>query len=231
MKKKNVIGIILAAGMGRRMMSDITKQQMDINGKSVLRRCLESFFLSKYINELIIVVRDTEREFVVGELEQMTTKPYRIVTGGNTRAESAYNGFKASHGADYIAIHDAARCMITAEMIDSVIVAAFEYDAASAVCAVNDTVKRVEDGMISGTVPRNSLVMAQTPQVFKADIYRKSLEMKEQSDTMITDDNMLVEKMGVKIKCVDLGSTNIKVTTPDDLVIASAIARIRGEYV
>ncbi len=231
MKKPKVFAIILAGGVGSRMTADVTKQQIEIMGKSVLGRSIEAFSSADTIDEIIVVTRRDETVFVKAEINKSASKPCKIVFGGNTRAESAANGFKESLGADYIAIHDAARCLITPEMINKVVETALEFGAATAVCDMTDTVKRVENGFITETLPRDRIVRAQTPQVFKASDYDRALAESIFVTKDMTDDNMLMEKIGVKVKCVSIGSENLKVTTDCDLLIAESILKMRGEYV
>ncbi len=232
MKKRKVTAVILAGGIGSRMMADITKQQMKICGKSVLRHCAIAFFGADAIDDIVFVVRQNEIEFTELEIKDLSTKPYKIVVGGKTRAESAENGFRAIDNNDgLVAIHDCARCLITPEMINRVVKKALETNAATAVALVNDTIKRVENGKIINTVPRNLLVRAQTPQVFDKALYRKALENQTENNQDVTDDNMLVEKIGAEIYCVELGELNMKITTSDDLVIAEQILKSRGDLV
>ena len=130
---------------------------------------------------------------------------------------------------DFVAIHDAARCLITPEMIDRVVEKAYETEAATAVCAVSDTVKTVDqNGKIVSTIPRETVFRAQTPQVFARSLYSRALD--NCCDfSAITDDNMLVEIVGADIYAVDLGTTNIKITEKEDITLAKNILTERGE--
>ena len=120
-----------------------------------------------------------------------------IVVGGKTRAESAYIGFSSvSNDADFIAIHDGARCLVTPGMIDSVIRAAYIHSAATAASAVSDTLKKAgESGIITDTISRSGMYCAQTPQVFSRELYGKATQGVDFTET-ITDDNMLIERIG-----------------------------------
>lgn len=231
MKKFKTSAVILAGGTGSRMMSDKTKQFMDICGMTVLERTVLSFEKSSLIDEIIVVVREDEKEAVYSVLmPHKYEKPLKFCVGGECRALSAKNGFAAvDPECDFVAIHDAARCLITPKMIDKVVETAHKNRAATAVCGVTDTVKTVdENGKITSTIPRNTVYRAQTPQVFAKELYEMALlECKDFS--VITDDNMLVENIFSDIYAVDLGETNIKITTPEDLEIAKNILRKRGE--
>lgn len=223
--------IILAGGSGSRMKSDKTKQFMNILGKTVIERSVAAFDGSDLIDEIIVVAKRDEKDAI----EALITagkylKPIKFSIGGACRAESAKNGFIAVDSESrFVAIHDAARCLITSEMIDKVVEKAHKNGAATAVCGVSDTVKIVgADGRITSTVARDTVYRAQTPQVFSAELYKKALtECKALED--ITDDNMLLENIGTNIYAVDLGHTNIKITTQDDLILARSILIERGE--
>ncbi len=229
--KHKTSAVILAGGSGSRMNLDKAKQFIDIFGKSVLQRSVEAFLNSSLIDEIIVVVRAGEEtvveDFFAGFI---SNKPIKVVTGGTCRQESARNGFLAiDSGADTVAIHDAARCLITPEMIDIVVEKARKTGAATAACAVYDTVKTVDaDGKITSTIPRENVFRAQTPQVFSTDVYSRALRMADDLSA-VTDDNMLVERIGVDIYAVDLGPENIKITTPEDLTLAKKILTERGE--
>ena len=224
----NIAAVILAAGVGSRMGADKTKQRLLVGGISVLRRTLLAFEACECIKSIVIVTRDEEIPFVECEAEGIT-KLYKIVIGGTTRAESAYNGFCAiPDDADYVAIHDAARCLVTPDMIDRVAQDAVKYGAATASSRVTDTVKIVDkNGFVSSTPDRNFVYLASTPQIFSTLLYYKATRNVDFSDTSITDDNMLVEKIGASVFCTDVGGKNIKITVPGDIEYAEYI--LRGE--
>lgn len=223
--------IILAGGSGTRMGSDVAKQYLEIFGKTVIERTLFAFDKSEYTDEIIVVVRDGGENTIEAKAIRNIKKPIKIAIGGKSRAESAINGLQfVDETSDFVAIHDAARCLITPQMIDEVIAIAHEKGCATAVTSVSDTVKIVgPDGNITSTVPREIVYRAQTPQVFRKDIYVKAIGSFCGDLSEITDDNMLVEKIGHGIYAVDIGPTNIKITTPDDLVTARHILIERGE--
>ena len=191
---------------------------------SVLRRTLLAFEESSMINSIVIVTRDEEIPFVKAEAEGIT-KLYKIVLGGSVRAESAYNGFRAiPPEADFVAIHDAARCLVTAEMINAVAHAAIKHGAATASTSVTDTVKIVDKkGFVSSTPDRNLVYLASTPQIFSTLLYNRATDGVDLSDRAITDDNMLVERIGHPVYCTDVGRSNIKITVPGDIEYAEFI--------
>lgn len=231
MSKFKTSAVILAAGIGSRMESENHKQFIKLFDKTILERTVSAFEKSRKIDEIVIVVRDDELEEAISLLTGISSsKPIAFAVGGACRAESAKNGFKAcSDKCDFVAIHDAARCLITPEMIDKVVEKAHQFGAATAVCGISDTVKTVDvNGKITSTISRNEVFRAQTPQVFSNEIYRKALD-NCQDLTVITDDNMLVEGIGENIYTVDLGANNVKITTRDDLILAKSILTERGE--
>ena len=231
MKKLNTAAIILAGGSGSRMHSDKTKQFISIFGITVLERTLRAFDKSELTDQIIVVVKSGEEASVAALIEKMNMKtPISYTVGGVCREESAKYGFALTNDdVGFVAIHDVARCLITPEMIDKVIKIAHKTEAATAVCSVTDTVKTVDaDGKIISTIPREFVFRAQTPQVFSRSLYKQALE-KCFDLASVTDDNMLVENTGADIYAVDLGSSNIKITTQDDLALAKSILSERGE--
>lgn len=227
---KNTTAIILAAGSGSRMNSSLTKQRMDICGESVLHRSVRAFSQSTLVNEIIVTCREDEVDFCKNELLFDFPKVKKIVIGGKCRAESAANAFAhCSPDCDFVAIHDAARCLVTVEMIDSVIAKAHETEAATAARRATDTVKLSTDNVVESTLDRNLIFLASTPQIFSSSLYAKALANAEDLFA-ITDDNMLVEALGVKPAIVDVGSDNIKITTPDDIEYAEFLIKKRDKH-
>ena len=224
-----VTAVILAAGVGARMNSDVTKQRMIICGESVLKRCVRVFEECDTINAIVVVCREEEKLFAIEETRTFR-KCVSIVNGGNTRAESARHGFASiPPETDYVAIHDAARCLITRDGIDNVVMSAFQNGAATAAKRVTDSVKRVNSkGFILESVPRENLYVAETPQVFRVVDYFHGLQACSDSAS-ITDDNMVVERIGINVRCVECGGENIKITTPEDVAYAEFIIKRRRD--
>ena len=152
-----------------------------------------------------------------------------VVAGGNTRQESVLNGLRAVNDkSKYVAIADGARCLITPEQITSVCYAAYKYGAATAAHKSTDTVKIADSkGFIDNTIDRNTVWLAQTPQVFKTKLYRAAAYTALKKDFEATDDNMLVEYAKHPVRLVECGAENIKVTTVDDMIIAKAVLESR----
>lgn len=217
-KNKLTTAIILAGGNGSRLGSDIPKQLVNLCGKSILRRTVESFYNCELVDKIVIVTRPSDMEIVKKELHFAIDKIASFVIGGESRAASARQGFLSiPEGTEYIAIHDGARCMIRPEDINSVLTEAYKNGAASAARRINDTVKCIKSDIVIDTIPRESLVLAETPQVFSVELYKKALENTGED---VTDDNRLLEKSGVPISVVYLDHPNIKITTKYDLEYA-----------
>jgi len=225
--------VILAAGCGSRMgNSAVTKQLRPLLSLPIAVRTMLAFEACPQISEIVLVVRREEEAVMRGlASENRIKKLSAIAFGGDTRQESAKNGFLAlSKKAKFVAIHDAARCLILPEQISSVVKAAWEYRAASAVSPVYDTVKRVtREGFIEETIPRDCIYAAATPQVFECDLYAAALYAAEKRGDTVTDDNMLMEAISQAVKAVDCGRNNFKITTEEDLLLAEALLKGREE--
>jgi 2-C-methyl-D-erythritol 4-phosphate cytidylyltransferase len=217
-----------------------TKQLKMLFGKPVIIHTLSAFEKCKYIDEIVIVARKEEIDEIKGLVSEYGIKKVScVVEGGSERSESAFLGLKGvSRKAEYVAIHDVARCLITPEAISDVVSAAYAYRAASAGCRVKDTVKRVNsNGFIIDTPKRDELWLAQTPQVFSyqpiKEAYEKLLASEEdlmQKGISVTDDAMVMETFGtLPVKLVTGSYRNIKITTPEDLKIAEAFLNAPSE--
>lgn len=226
--------IILAAGLGTRMQSKSgkTKQLLMLGGKPLFLHSVLAFDECGDIDEIVLVIRKEELRDVRRILKGYKIKtPIRLAIGADTRQESARRGLEAvSEKMAYVAVHDAARCLITPNMISSVATMAYAHRAASAACPVTDTVKQVNElGFVEKTLDRMKLFRAQTPQIFESKLYRAATYVALEKKQAVTDDNMLVEALGQTVKMVDCGYENIKVTTREDLYFARAILQMREE--
>lgn len=230
--KKYNAAVVVAAGSGTRMQSAQTKQTMDLCGVPVIVRTLRAFEMSRAIREIVVVARAEEMN-LYREWKQVygLTKLTRVVRGGETRQESCRLGFAAlGDRADYVALHDGARCLVTVQNIEDTLRCAYIHDCAAAACPATDTVKQCDDyAGVQTTLDRDHIWMAQTPQVFRADIYRAVSEQAKEDGFCATDDCALAEHYHFPVYLTDCGRQNIKITTAEDLCIAKAILQLRAD--
>lgn len=232
--KNNVSAVILCAGDSTRFSSENNenKQMALVNGISVAERTIRAFDDNKSIGEIIVVVRKEDAEGYKDFIENKGfSKVKCVVTGGESRQISASRGFKhVDPQSQYVAIHDGARCLVTGDIIDAVLKEAKENGAATAGHKMTDTIKLADnDNFIKKTIDRSYTWTVQTPQIFDIDIYSKALQKARIDQLVATDDCMLLENAGYKIKLVDTGSDNIKITVKDDIQRAESILYKRGE--
>ena len=222
--------IIAAGGSSVRFEGALTKQMTPVCGVPLIVHTLRAFENTECIHEIIICAKRSEIE-CYEELCRLhgITKVSAVVAGGNTRQESVLNGLRAiSDKSKYVAISDGARCLITPEQISSVCLAAYKYGAATAAHKSTDTVKIADSkGFIDKTIDRNTVWLAQTPQVFKTKLYRAAAYTALKKEYDATDDNMVVEYVKYPIRLVECGTQNIKVTTIDDMIMAQSILEER----
>lgn len=227
-----VTALIVAAGRGTRMGGQVNKQFLPLCGMPVLARTIDAFEQSELVGEVVVVAGHGEMpEAAALVREYAFQKVVRIVAGGETRQQSAAAGLEAANPATaYFAVHDGARPLITPQQIDDVVRAAFETGAASAAAPVKDTIKVTDmDGVVLQTPDRASLWAVQTPQVFEASLYRTALQAAQKRGDDYTDDCQLAEKAGRRVRLVNCGYRNIKITTREDLLFAQALLEAEAE--
>lgn len=230
MGKKQCTAIVLSAGRGKRMGTNIQKQYIELQGKPIVYYALETFQKSHIIDEIIMVVGRGQGEFCRKEIIERygLTKVYKIVEGGAERYHSVWNGLKAIAHDGYVFIHDGARPFVTEAVLERVYREVCEYDACVVGMPVKDTIKIADEKGYTKETPNRSLVwQVQTPQVFRVDLVKEAYEkLMKSGNTQITDDTMVVETMlGKKSKLVEGAYENIKITTPEDLKIAEAFVK------
>lgn len=218
MPDRKTAAVIVAAGASRRMGFD--KLSIPLAGGTALEKSVQAFDTHPLIDALVIVAG--ENEAAARALAAVCRKPARVVRGGKTRAESVAAGL-AAVTQDFLAIHDAARPFVSAEVITAALEAAFEYGAAAPAVPVKDTVKIAEDGLIRATPPRETLFCVQTPQCFRTELYRAALAAAGAGG--VTDDCAVLERAGYSVQLVAGDYRNYKITTPDDLPRRDAAAR------
>lgn len=225
-----VTAIFPAAGSSRRMGGGVNKNLLKLAGEPILIRTLKTFSLVERVNFLIVVVAAHEIETVEKLLRGTEgLKSWLVTTGGSERQYSIANGLKLlPDDAEIILVHDAARPLVSARIINEVIDAAKKFDGAIAAVPSKDTIKVVDaKGFVRQTPPRRELVSVQTPQGFRREILLQAYDKAAEENFLGTDDSGLVERLGIKIKVVTSDYRNIKVTTPEDIFIAESF--LRGE--
>jgi len=228
--------IIVAAGSGKRMKNSLPKQYMDLAGLPILARTLMAFDAHAAITRIFLVVAPGDIEFcrktvlsVRGWIKDIT-----LVPGGAHRQDSVWAGLKAAETAmgddDIVVIHDGARPLVSGSMITACIEGAAKEGACIVGVPAYDTLKQADAcGVVSGTLPREYVYMAQTPQAFTLKRIRQGFENARAKGLLATDDAALVEMCGMPVHIIPGSRTNIKITTPEDLDMASALIMLAGK--
>ncbi len=218
--------IVVAAGKGIRFKSKIPKPLVKLGAVPVIIRSLCVLDRHPEIKEIIVVANTLNRKSILKVIKEFHIKKVtHLVLGGSRRQDSVSNGLKAvSQKADLVLIHDAARPFIERKMISLVVAAAKKSGAAIAGVPVKDTVKKVTSQfLVEENIARENLWQIQTPQVFKKSLIQKAYARFGKYE--VTDDASLVEKLGKKVSIVFGSYNNIKITTPEDLIIAECIVK------
>lgn len=218
----NCSAIILLAGNSTRYNKKTNKNLELLNGKPIISYSIEAFLKNKHIDEIILVCKKDEED----EIKKIITsnEKIKITYGGKERKDSVYNGLiKCTN--DIVIIHDGARPLIKQQYIEQCLENIKNYDGCAIGVKAKDTIKIVdENNVVIKTTNRNNTYQSQTPQCFKKDIL---LELhKRNKNSNITDDCMLLEAAGYKVKIIDGDYTNIKITTPEDLYILQSFKDI-----
>lgn len=223
-----VTAIFPAAGASRRMGGGVNKNFLELMGEPILIRTLKTFSQVERVNFFIVVVAAQEVETVEKLLRSTEgLKPWLVTGGGSERQYSIANGLKIlPEDAEIILVHDAARPLISARIINEVINAAEQFGGAIAAVPSKDTIKIIDaEGFVRYTPPRRELVSVQTPQGFRREILLQAYAQADAENFLGTDDASLVERLGIKIKIVTGSYENIKITTPEDLSVAESFLR------
>ena len=219
--------IVAAAGMSNRMGSKINKQFINIDNQPILVHTLNKFEDSPYIDEIILIAKEEEVEYCRKEI----VKKYgfkKIKKIRKERQDSIYNGILALHErSDIVLTHDGARPFVRQENIEDGIKGVIEHDACVIGVPVKDTIKVVNDiESVHHTPKRSMLWAAQTPQCFWKSILQRGYEYAINEGIVGTDDSSIVEKAGYEVKMVMGNYDNIKITTPEDLIIAESLLKV-----
>lgn len=225
------VAIILAAGQGKRMNTNTPKQYLPLDGRPVLFYSLEVFQNSD-VDEIILVTEKDQIEYCRKEIVEHYgfDKVKNIVAGGAERYESVYNGLHAISSANVVLIHDGARPFVTDDIIKRSIETALKTGACVVGTKVKDTIKEVNENHVAINTPtRDHLWQVQTPQSFQYGlIYHAYERMKQENAKDITDDAMVMERYGTNpVTIIEGDYRNIKVTTPEDMIVAQAFLNVR----
>ena len=212
-----VSAIIAAGGRGLRFGGSSPKQLLTLGGRPILARSVDAFVACDVISEIIVALPADLAAAPPSYLQQRG-KPVTVVSGGDERRSSVANAFaRVSERAEIVVIHDAARPLVSADLIRRTVAAASETGAAIAAVRAHDTVKQTNGaGAITATLPRERIYLAQTPQAFRVPVLRDALRLVGEA----TDEAMLAERAGHTVRVVDGDPRNLKITTPDDLMMA-----------
>jgi len=226
-----VFALVPAAGMGKRMGASINKQYLLLAGRPILAHTLSVFEGASFVDGIFVITPEDEIPFCRDHVVERYgfTKVRGIVAGGAERQHSVLNGLRAMEGTvaddDVILIHDGVRPFVSTDVLARATAVAREDDGALVAVPAKDTVKTVEDGIITGTPPRETLWLAQTPQAFRYAVIRAAHEIADAERFLGTDDAMLVERLGRSVRIVVGDYRNIKITTPEDMVLAEAFLK------
>jgi len=221
-----VIAIIPAAGAGRRMGSAVEKQFLHLRGIPILAHTLRVFDKSPKIDGIVLVVAPQQRQALEGEVlgPHPCEKLLRVIDGGAERQDSVANGLRAiPPDCELVVVHDGVRPLVSIDLLEAVLEAAHHYGAAIAAIPAGDTVKQADSQKVVATLERETIWLAQTPQIFRAKLLRRAYEKAARDQAVVTDDAALVERIGVTVHLVHGSPENIKVTTLADLLLAEAI--------
>ena len=222
-----ISAIILAGGKGKRMNSKVSKQFIEIKGKPIIYYTIKKFNENKNIDNIVVVLpKDEVDYFKENVLKKYTLKVDKIVIGGAERQDSVYNGLKSleQDSVDIVLIHDGARPFISDRIIEEGINYAAVYGASAPGVMPKDTIKiKNEEGFSINTPKRETLMAIQTPQVFKFNEILKCHEKIKEDKILVTDDTMVVEQYGYNVYLYEGEYTNIKITTPEDLILGEKL--------
>jgi 2-C-methyl-D-erythritol 4-phosphate cytidylyltransferase len=222
--------IVLAAGEGRRISGNTSKVFLPLAGRPLLLRTLDRVFSARTIEKVVLVIAAIEAarcETMLRSDTALQGRPWLLQTGGATRQQSAKRGLeKIGSDTDIVMIHDGARPFASTNLIDRCVEIAADKGAVVVGLPARDTIKMVSrDRRIQSTPERSSLWEIQTPQVFKRELILEAHERAEQEGVEVTDDAMLVERLGKSVFVMEGERTNFKITVPEDVWLAETLIR------
>jgi 2-C-methyl-D-erythritol 4-phosphate cytidylyltransferase len=222
------IAIIAAAGLGTRVGGRRAKQFLDLAGTPIIIHTLKRFEQCDVIQAIIVVLPEQNAAGFLSLAEKYgLRKLAQVVPGGVTRAESVLRGLRAvaTSSAEIVAVHDGVRPFVTAAEITRTVEAARTHGAAILVAPATDTIKEIASGSIARTWHRAQLRRALTPQCFRYSLLYRAYTQADVLDPELTDDSVLVERLGVKVAIVEGSPRNIKITQPEDIAIAEVLLK------
>ena len=226
----HVTAIVLAAGAGRRIGGEVAKTYLPIAGRPLVLRTLDRMFAAKTVKQVVLVVAANEMDrcdALLGADPQLRDRPYLLQTGGATRQQSAIRGLeRIAAETDVVIIHDGARPFVSAALIDRCVESAAEKGAVVVGLPARDTIKVIgDDRLVRSTPARGSLWAIQTPQVFKKELIVAAHQQAERDGVEVTDDAMVVERLGKPVYVLEGERTNLKITLPEDIWLAEMMVR------
>ena len=220
------VAIIVGAGRGLRFASDsqTQKQFLLLGGEPLILKTLQPFLTSNRISSCVLVVPKSAVDLIKKEVAPYASGDnIRVIAGGERRQDSVRFGVEAADGADVVVVHDAVRPFVRQEWISQVIDRCINNDGAIVALSVSDTLKKVVDGRISETIPRDNIWQAQTPQAFRRELLMEVYASVDWENVHITDEAQLLEIVGKSVAIVPGSSENFKITTQDDWSKAEVI--------
>jgi 2-C-methyl-D-erythritol 4-phosphate cytidylyltransferase len=220
--------VIPAAGQGKRMKAGRNKQFLELAGEPLIVHTLRLFENDSWCQNIVLVANKTEHQMMWDlAKENGILKVSGVIEGGNERQQSVKNGVDSLQGEQVVLVHDGARPFITVDVIHRLVEAVEKKGAVTAAVPVKDTIKRVNKGKVVDTLNREELWQIQTPQAFQLSLLQEAHNRAEEAEVLGTDDASLVEWLGHEVAVIEGDYQNIKLTTPDDLLVAEAIFKKR----
>jgi 2-C-methyl-D-erythritol 4-phosphate cytidylyltransferase len=218
--------LIVAGGKGTRIKSKLPKQFLELMGKPILIHTLEAFY--RYSEKITIVLVLPEDDFSIWAdicKKYSFNKPIILQKGGETRFQSVKNGLQKVDGPGLVAVHDGVRPLVSEDIIGASFRLAAVHESAVAAVRLKESI-RMTDQDNTKAMDRSRFRLIQTPQTFSIDLIKQAYQLKE--DPTMTDDASVVEKLGHTISLFEGSYENIKITTPEDLIVAEALFKQRG---
>lgn len=220
--------LIVAGGKGKRVGRDISKQFICINNKPIIWYTIKAFESCEHIDGIVVVISKDDMDYFNENVLEVYDfkKILAVVEGGAERQDSVYNGLLMMKDCDIVLIHDGARPFVSEKIINEGIEYAKSYGAAACGVMPKDTIKvKGSDDFSKETLQRDTLFAVQTPQCFEYNSIKKAHEFIRKENLMVTDDTMVIEKLGKRVYLYKGSYTNIKVTTPEDIEVAEIISK------